>query len=63
MAVSFLLMGFLVYALFVPHLVMPFGSGAPDIHVPSMRNVPENPGALRLDVQDPDGEQSPPRPH
>lgn len=59
---SCLLLGFFAYLLFVPHLVTPLGDDAPDMDVPSMRNVPENPGALHLDVPDPQRKQAIPRP-
>jgi hypothetical protein len=48
---SVLLVGVFAYAVLVPNMVKPFGSDAPDIRVPNMRNVPEQPGALDLDVQ------------
>lgn len=51
---SALLVGVFVYVLLAPNLVEPLGSDAPDVRVPSMRNVPQQPGALRLEVQEAD---------
>lgn len=58
---STLVLGVLVYGVFVPYLVKPYDGGAPEVDVPSMRNVPDNPGALRLDVQDSDEKRAQPK--
>jgi hypothetical protein len=59
--VSTLLLGVLVYAVFMPNIVQPYGSDAPDVRVPNMRNVPEQPGALRRGVQDLPERDDPPK--
>ncbi len=43
------LFGFLAYAVFMPYLATPYGSDAPDVDVPRMRNVPDSsePGNVR----------------
>lgn len=62
LGLSCLVVGFLAYAIFAPHLATPLDGGDPAVDVPSMQNPPENSGALKLDVQDLDGRQHPPRP-
>src|SRR5690606_21519552 len=53
-----LMLGVLAYTMFAPHVATPFDPGAPDVDVPSMRNTPDNPGALQIDVQDPEEKQA-----
>jgi hypothetical protein len=47
-----LLAGVFAAAAFLPHTGKPYGSDAPDIQVPSMKNIP-NPDAHKLDLEVP----------
>ncbi len=51
--VFLILAGAFAAAVVLPSASEPYGSGAPDVHLPAMKNAPENPGThkLQLDVQ------------
>lgn len=43
--------GVFAAAVLLPSASKPYGSDAPDIHVPSMKNAPEKPGTHKLDLE------------
>lgn len=49
--VGILIVGIFAAAVILPSASKPFGADAPDIHVPSMRNAPEQPGTHKLDLE------------
>ncbi len=46
-----LLVGVFVWAVVLPGAQEPYGSDAPDVQVPSMRNVPDQPGTPNLQLE------------
>lgn len=48
--VLLVIVGVFAAAVFLPSAGKPYGSDAPDIHIPNMKNAPEQPGTHQLDV-------------
>lgn len=49
--VGLVIAGIFAYAVILPSASEPYGADAPDIHVPSMRNAPAQPGTHKLDLE------------
>ena len=48
----FLVIGVMFFiGVMMPTAGEPYGSDAPDVHLPSMRNSPEQPGTHKLDLE------------
>lgn len=57
-AVGLIVAGIFAYAVLLPSAGEPYGTDAPDINVPSMRNAPEQSGTHKLDLEVPEEEQA-----
>lgn len=55
--VGVLIAGIFAAAVILPSASKPYGADAPDIHVPSMRNAPEQSGTHKLDLEVPKEEK------
>lgn len=49
--VLLVLLGVFLASVILPHSGKPYGSDAPDVSVPRMKNAPEQPGTHRLDLE------------
>jgi hypothetical protein len=55
--IGVLIVGIFAAAVILPSAGKPYGADAPDIHVPSMKNTPTQPGTHKLDLEVPKEEK------